>query len=136
MKKDDVFGFGVEIVLDDPEAFLKIKETLQRIGIASYKNGKKTLFQSCHILHKRGRYFIVHFKEMFALDGRHSTFTKEDRIRRDIIAKKMDEWGLAYLVAFEKKRIVEEDKTPVRIKIISYADRDSWVLVEKYHIGV
>lgn len=132
MQTDDIFkGVGVEIELPTPDSFLKIKETLTRIGISSRK--EKKLFQSCHILHKKGRYAILHFKELFILDGKQNTFTDEDRARRNTIVNLLEEWNLL--------RIVDNTKTesPVaplsQIKIISYKDKDNWELAVKYNIG-
>lgn len=119
------------IRLDDPQDFLKVKETLTRIGIASKKD--KTLFQSCHILHKQGKYAIVHFKELFLLDGKKSDFTEDDKARRNTIANLLDEWDLLELVDPDKS------KQPVaslnQIKIISWAEKTDWTLVPKYSIG-
>lgn len=121
----------VEVTLNEPDDFLKIKETLSRIGVASKK--EKTLYQSCHILHKQGKYYIVHFKQLFLLDGKTSDFSDEDRGRLNIIANLLHEWNLANLV--------DEDKTldPVaplsQIKIISHKEKHEWNLVTKYNIG-
>lgn len=121
----------IEVTLPEPDNFLKVKETLSRIGIASKKD--KTLYQSCHILHKQGKYYIIHFKQLFLLDGKKSDFSEEDRARLNTIANLLDEWGLI--------RIVDENKTsdPVaglsQIKILSYKEKDEWNLVAKYSIG-
>ena len=121
----------VEVKLPDPQAFLKVKETLTRIGVASKKD--KTLFQSCHILHKQGHYYLVHFKEMFMLDGKPTDFSEEDRGRRNTIANLLAEWGLVSLVDKSKS---EEPLTPLnRIKIISYGEKSEWNLVAKYSLG-
>jgi len=118
------------------EAFLKIKETLTRIGIASHK--EKTLYQSCHILHKKGRYYIVHFLEMFLLDGKESHFSEEDMKRRNTIATLLEEWGLLKVIDKEK---VKDQTTLERIKIVHYKDKSSqdnlngWNLKSKYNIG-
>ncbi len=134
-KENDIFqGYGVEVTIKDPDDFLKVKETLQRIGIPSYKDDK-TLFQSCHILHKRKRYVIIHFLEMFRLDGRDSNFTKEDKARRDTIAQMLDEWGLVTILPDEKKRIETEALPRARVKVIPYKERNEWKLEPKYHIG-
>ena len=128
---DDIFnGCGVEIKLDNPEAFLKIKETLTRIGIASSKN--KELYQTCHILHKRGRYVILHFKELFILDGKINTMENEDIARRNTIAKLLEEWGLLTLV----DQIDQESNSLNHIKVISFRDKQTWKLIPKYNIGV
>lgn len=121
----------VEVTLPNEEDFLKIKETLTRIGVASKKDRK--LYQSCHILHKQGKYYIVHFKELFALDGKPSNFSEEDMGRRNTIANLLEEWGLLKLVVVEKSR---EPRTPLsQIKILAYKDRNEWELVAKYNIG-
>jgi hypothetical protein len=130
----DIFkGVGIEITLDDEDAFLKVRETLTRIGVSSRK--EKVLYQSCHILHKQGRYVILHFKELFALDGKPSTITDNDIERRNAIVKLLEEWGLVKIVQEEKKKL--EDKTaPLhQIKIISYKEKDEWQLLSKYTIG-
>jgi len=121
----------VEVKLPDPQAFLKVKETLTRIGVASKKD--KTLYQSCHILHKQGHYYLVHFKEMFMLDGKPTDFSEEDRGRRNTIANLLSEWGLVNLVDKNKSA---EPLTPLnRIKIISYGEKGEWNLVAKYSLG-
>lgn len=120
----------LEILLEDPENFLKIKETLSRIGVASKKDN--TLYQSCHILHKRGRYFITHFKELFALDGKEADFMDNDLQRRNTIATLLQDWGLLKIVHDLNK----EDLAPLsQIKIISYKEKNDWNLVPKYNIG-
>lgn len=129
---EDIFkGVGVEIELPSDDSFLKIKETLTRIGISSRK--EKRLYQSCHILHKKGRYAILHFKELFILDGKQNTFTDEDKARRNTIVNLLEEWEL--LKIFDK----EKTKDPVaplnHIKIISYKEKDQWDLTVKYNIG-
>ena len=121
----------VEVKLPDPQAFLKVKETLTRIGVASKKD--KTLYQSCHILHKQGHYYLVHFKEMFMLDGKATDFTEEDKGRRNTIANLLAEWGLIELATPSKS---QEPLTPLnRIKIISFGEKDQWSLVAKYSLG-
>lgn len=121
----------IEVSLDEKDDFLKIRETLSRIGVASRKD--KTLYQSCHILHKQGKYYIVHFKEMFLLDGKRSDFSDEDKGRRNTIANLLHEWELLDLVDEEKS------KSPVapinQIKIISHKEKPEWTLVTKYTIG-
>lgn len=120
----------VEVVLDEQEDFLKIKETLTRIGVASRKDN--TLYQSCHILHKQGKYYIVHFKELFMLDGKPSNFSEEDRGRRNTIAKLLEQWGLLKVVNEQ----MMEDQAPIsQIKIIPHKEKDNWNLVAKYNIG-
>jgi hypothetical protein len=119
------------VTLPSEEDFLKIKETLTRIGVASKKDQK--LYQSCHILHKQGKYYIVHFKELFALDGKPSNFSEEDMGRRNTIVNLLAEWGLLKIVVVEKAK---EPRTPLsQIKILSYKDRGDWELVAKYNIG-
>lgn len=120
----------LEITLNEPDDFLKVRETLTRIGIASRKENK--LFQSCHILHKQGRYFIVHFKELFLLDGKKSNLEKTDLERRNTIATLLSDWGLVDVV--ERSKLGE--KAPLRqIKIVSYSDKSNWELCPKYNIS-
>ncbi len=121
----------IEVTLNSDEDFLKVKETLTRIGVASRKD--KKLYQSCHILHKRGKYYIVHFKELFSLDGLRSDFSEEDEGRRNAIVGLLGEWGLVNIVDVKK---CSEPITPIsKIKIIKYSERDDWELCPKYHIG-
>src|SRR6056300_1300659 len=121
----------VEVKLAKEDDFLKIRETLTRIGVASRKD--KTIFQSCHILHKQGRYYIVHFKELFALDGKPSNFGEEDKARRNTIANLISEWGLVKLVDENKTK---EPVAPLsQIKVLPYREKDEWNLVAKYNIG-
>lgn len=121
----------VQINLRDKEDFLKIKETLTRIGIASSQDN--TLYQSCHILHKQGNYYLVHFKEMFLLDGKNSDFNEDDRARRNTIANLLHDWELYDLVDEEK---TEEPTVPIKdIKILSFKEKPNWKLVAKYQIG-
>lgn len=121
----------VEVRLRSPEDFLKVKETLSRIGLASKKDN--TLYQSCHILHKQGRYYIVHFKELFLLDGKQADFSDSDISRRNRIALLLDEWNLVDLVDRMK---VQEPVAPIsQIKIIPYKEKSQWNLVTKYTIG-
>lgn len=121
----------LEVKLAEEEDFLKIKETLTRIGIASHK--EKKLYQSCHILHNRGRYFIVHFKELFLLDGKESDFTEDDMGRRNTIASLVEQWGLFRIVDYKR---FEEPKTPLnKIKVLPFKDKDEWTLVSKYTVG-
>lgn len=121
----------IEVTLPDPEAFLKIKETLTRIGVASKKD--KTLYQSCHILHKQGRYYIVSFKEMFLLDGKPSDFSEDDRARRNTIANLLHDWELYDLVDEEKSASPEAPMS--QIKVLSHKEKSDWNLVPKYNIG-
>ena len=121
----------LEVLLSEPDDFLKIKETLTRIGVSS-KREYNTLYQSCHILHKQGRYFIVHFKELFLLDGKPSNFTLDDMCRRNTISTLLSDWGLLDIVDASRA----EDKTSLRsIKIISHRDKSEWNLESKYSIG-
>ena len=121
----------VECTLKDPDDFLKIRETLTRIGVASRKD--KTLDQSCHILHKQGRYFIVHFKELFALDGKPTNFSENDQARRNTITNLLSEWGLIVLVDSEK---TAELVLPLnQLKILAYKEKEEWTLTAKYNIG-
>ena len=128
---ENVLENMVEVTLKEPDDFLKVRETLTRIGVASRKD--KTLYQSCHILHKQGRYYIVHFKELFALDGKPTNFSENDEARRNTITNLMEEWGLV--------NIVNSDKSadPVvhlnQLKIMSLKEKPEWTLTAKYNIG-
>jgi hypothetical protein len=120
----------VEVVLNEPDDFLKVRETLTRIGVASRK--EKKIYQSCHILHKQGRYYIVHFKELFALDGKHANLTVNDLQRRNRIVNLISDWGLVTIV----KPDSVTDVAPLnQIKVLSYKDKDDWTLESKYNIG-
>jgi len=120
----------LEVTLNEPDDFLKIRETLTRIGVASRKDNK--LYQSCHILHKQGRYFIVHFKELFLLDGKKSNLEENDVARRNTIATLMSDWGL---LSIDKKGTAQPVAPLRQIKIISFKDKDQWELCPKYNIG-
>lgn len=120
----------LEVVLPEPDNFLKVRETLTRIGIASRKD--KRLYQSCHILHKQGRYFIVHFKELFALDGKESNITSNDIERRNTIAKLLEDWGLLKIYSQSK---AEPKASLSQIKVVSHKEKNEWELVPKYTIG-
>lgn len=120
----------LEITLNEPDDFLKVKETLTRIGVASRKEQK--LFQSCHILHKQGRYFIVHFKELFLLDGKKSNLEENDIARRNTIATLISDWGL---VTIDDPSLAKPVAPMRQIKIISFKDKDQWDLQPKYNIG-
>lgn len=121
----------VEVQLSESEDFLKIKETLTRIGVASRKQNK--LYQSCHILHKQNKYYVVHFKELFLLDGKTSNFSEDDKGRRNTIINLLKEWGLVTVL---KPELIEEPKAPMgQIKIISYSEKANWELEAKYNIG-
>ena len=124
--KDDM----VEISLKEPDDFLKVRETLTRIGVASRK--EKKLYQSCHILHKQGKYFIVHFKELFALDGKHANLTINDVQRRNRITRLLADWGLITIV---KEDSVADIAPLNQIKVLSFKDKGDWILEQKYNIG-
>jgi len=132
MEQEDIFrGLGVEVTLKSDDDFLKVRETLTRMGISSRKD--KKLYQSCHILHKRGRYAIMHFKELFEMDGLESNISDEDIGRRNAISNLLEEWELLDII-----EEIEEDEPTVdirKIKIISHKDKDDWELIPKYHIG-
>ena len=120
----------LEVQLKEPDDFLKVRETLTRIGVASRKD--KKLFQSCHILHKQGRYFIVHFKELFALDGKFANFSENDIERRNTIAQLLSDWGLITILHKENA----ENKAPLsQIKVLAFREKDEWDLQAKYNIG-
>lgn len=120
----------IEVELDQPDDFLKVKETLTRIGVASRKENK--LFQSCHILHKQGKYYIVHFKELFALDGKPTNFSENDVARRNTIVTLLQEWGLIRHISGD----IETYVAPMnQIKILAYSEKEEWELIPKYNIG-
>ena len=120
----------IEVLLGEPDDFLKVRETLTRIGVASRK--EKKLYQSCHILHKQGRYYIVHFKELFALDGKHANLTVNDVQRRNRIVRLLLDWGLLSVV--NPDEVV--DIAPLnQIKVLAYKDKEEWILEQKYNIG-
>ena len=120
----------VEITLNEPDDFLKVRETLTRIGVASRK--EKKIYQSCHILHKQGRYFLVHFKELFALDGKHANLTQNDIQRRNRIAQLITDWGLVSIVNVDQVK----DIAPLnQIKVLSFKDKGDSILETKYNIG-
>ncbi len=120
----------LEVTLKNPDDFLKVRETLSRIGVASRKD--KILYQSCHILHKQGRYFIVHFKELFALDGKDADFSDNDLQRRNTVAHLLSDWGLINILNPE----IHQDKAPLnQIKVIAFKEKNEWELVQKYNIG-
>tara|TARA_B100001093_G_C26521631_1_gene882006 strand:- start:372 stop:803 length:432 start_codon:yes stop_codon:yes gene_type:complete len=120
----------IEISLSEPDDFLKVRETLTRIGVASRK--EKKIYQSCHILHKQGRYYIVHFKELFALDGKHANLTQNDIQRRNRIVQLLVDWGLVDISNAEKI----QDIAPLnQIKVLSFKDKGEWILETKYNIG-
>ncbi len=120
----------VEVILSEPDDFLKVRETLTRIGVASRK--EKKIYQSCHILHKQGRYYLVHFKELFALDGKHANLTLNDVQRRNRIAQLLADWGLIGIVDADKI----QDIAPLnQIKVLAFRDKQEWILETKYNIG-
>ena len=120
----------LEVLLPEPDNFLKVRETLTRIGIASRKD--KTLYQSCHILHKQGRYFIVHFKELFALDGKEANITTGDVERRNTIANLLSDWGLLKIVVPAQ---AEQRVSLSQIKVVAFKEKNEWDLIAKYSIG-
>ncbi len=120
----------VEISLGEPDDFLKVRETLTRIGVASRK--EKKIYQSCHILHKQGRYYIVHFKELFALDGKHANLTVNDVQRRNRIIQLLVDWGLVSIISADK---IQNIAPLNQIKVLSYKDKGDWILETKYNIG-
>jgi len=121
----------IEVSLNEQDDFLKVRETLTRIGVSSRK--EKVLYQSCHILHKQGQYYIVHFKELFALDGKPSNISENDIQRRNAIANLLEEWGLVKIL---NKKLLEDNIAPLhQIKIISFKEKDEWNLITKYNIG-
>jgi len=120
----------VEVKISEPDDFLKIRETLSRIGVSSRQ--EKKLFQSCHILHKQGKYYIVHFKELFALDGKPTNISENDLARRNTISNLLSEWSLLELVG----GVIKENLAPLnQIKILSHAEKSEWELIPKYNIG-
>jgi hypothetical protein len=127
----DLVGYvPLEIKLKEPDDFLKVKETLSRIGVASKKD--KTLYQSCHILHKQGRYFLVHFKELFALDGKFADITDNDIERRNTIGKLLQDWGLVSII----DPALFSDQAPLsQIKVLSYKEKSEWNIQTKYNLG-
>ena len=124
------FNYGIKVILKEPDDFLLIKESLTRMGVASNKT--KTLFQSCHILHRRGEYYIMHFKEMFKLDGRPSNIDVEDYQRRNLVAHLLEDWGL--LTVIEPDKYIDKANMNA-IKVLSYSDKNEWSLCQKYTIG-
>ena len=121
----------IEVTLNEQDDFLKVRETLTRIGVSSRK--ERVLYQSCHILHKQGRYYIVHFKELFALDGKPSNLSENDIQRRNAIARLLEEWGLLKIV---NQEVIGDNVAPLhQIKIIAFKEKDDWELIAKYNIG-
>ena len=128
---NDIFrGLGVEVDLPDEDAFLKVRETLTRIGIASKRDN--TLYQSCNILHKQGRYAIMHFKEMFSMDGKFSSLDDDDLDRRNTIVKLLQDWGLLKVL---DENLIHQQAPLSQIKIIPYREKDDWNLIAKYSVG-
>ena len=122
----------VEVFLNEPDDFLKVRETLTRIGVASRK--EKKIYQSCHILHKQGKYYIVHFKELFALDGKNTNFSVNDVQRRNRIVQLLVDWGLVSISSISKEKI--SDPAPLnQIKVLSFKEKSEWTLESKYNIG-
>ena len=122
----------VEVTLNEPDDFLKVRETLTRIGVASRK--EKKIYQSCHILHKQGKYYIVHFKELFALDGKNTNFSLNDVQRRNRIVQLLVDWGLVSINTISKEKI--SDLAPLnKIKVLSFKEKNEWTLESKYNIG-
>ena len=131
-EEDDVFdGYGVEITLKERDDFLKVQETLTRLGVSSRK--EKKLYQSCHILHKRGKYAILHFKELFSLDGLDSDISDTDIGRRNTIVKLLVEWGLVTVV--DPEEYEEPQVSLAQLKILPHSQKNEWELIPKYHIG-
>jgi hypothetical protein len=128
-KRSELLDTFIEVKLPREDSFLLVKETLTRMGIPS--NKEKKLYQSCHILHKKGRYYIVHFKEMFALDGKPSQMTPDDYTRRDLIASLLEEWELVDILTPQNKT----DRAEVKIKIVPHSQKSEWELIPKYSIG-
>jgi hypothetical protein len=123
-------GMMIEVILNEPDDFLKVRETLTRIGVASRK--EKKIYQSCHILHKQGKYYIVHFKELFALDGKHANLTVNDVQRRNRIVQLLADWGLIGIVDATKV----QDIAPLnQIKVLAHKEKEDWILEAKYNIG-
>ena len=134
MSEDQEYNWSpdqmIEVTLKEPDDFLKVRETLTRIGVASRK--EKKIYQSCHILHKQGRYFIVHFKELFALDGKHANLTQNDVQRRNRIIQLLSDWGLITVVSPDNIT----DIAPLnQIKVLAYKEKNDWILETKYNIG-
>ena len=121
----------IEVTLNEQDDFLKVRETLTRIGVSSRK--EKVLYQSCHILHKQGKYYITHFKELFALDGKPSNISENDIQRRNAIANLLEEWGLVKIL---NPQLMKDNIAPLhQVKIISFKEKDDWNLITKYNIG-
>ena len=130
----DLIDTFLEVALAKPDDFLKVKETLTRIGISSKKD--KNLYQSCHILHKQGRYYIIHFKELFALDGKETNITTNDIARRNTIASLLEKWGLLAVLENEYNDFDIQLPSLAQLKIVSFKEKNEWNLVSKYNIGI
>jgi hypothetical protein len=131
VNRDELIESFVEVKIDSSDDFLKVRETLTRMGIADRKT--KTLYQSCHILHKKGKYYILHFKELFALDGREVNFSDEDKARRNSIAQMLERWGMVKFVKSQEGKPTLDDKR--KLAIIPYSEKENWDLKPKYSIG-
>ena len=132
MSTEQWFDQAIEILLPEDDSFLIIKETLTRIGIASMKEGQKRLAQTCHILQKRGKFYIVHFKELLLLDGKEANFSEEDAMRRNTIAQMLEDWGLVEVVDVDK---IQDQLKHSSVKVVPFKEKDKWELVPKYNIG-
>lgn len=132
MSTEQWFDQAIEIFLPEDDSFLIVKETLTRIGIASMKDGTKRLAQTCHILQKRGKFYIVHFKELLLLDGKEVNFSEEDAMRRNTIAQLLEDWGLVELVDVDK---IHDQLKHSSVKVVPFKEKDKWELVPKYNIG-
>lgn len=132
MSTEQWFDQAIEIFLPEDDSFLIVKETLTRIGIASMKDGTKRLAQTCHILQKRGKFYIVHFKELLLLDGKEVNFSEEDAMRRNTIAQMLEDWGLVELVDVDK---IHDQLKHSSVKVVPFKEKDKWELVPKYNIG-
>lgn len=132
MSTEQWFDQSIEIFLPEDDSFLIVKETLTRIGIASMKDGAKRLAQTCHILQKRGKFYIVHFKELLLLDGKEANFSEEDAMRRNTIAQMLEDWGLVEVVDVDK---IQDQLKHSSVKVVPFKEKDKWELVPKYNIG-
>lgn len=132
MSTEQWFDQAIEILLPEDDSFLIVKETLTRIGIASMKDGAKRLAQTCHILQKRGKFYIVHFKELLLLDGKEANFSEEDAMRRNTIAQMLEDWGLVEIVDIDK---IHDQLKHSSVKVVPFKEKDKWELVPKYNIG-
>lgn len=132
MSTEQWFDQAIEIFLPEDDSFLIVKETLTRIGIASMKEGQKRLAQTCHILQKRGKFYIVHFKELLLLDGKDVNFSEEDAMRRNTIAQMLEDWSLVEVVDDDK---IQDQLKHSYVKVVPFKEKDKWELVPKYNIG-